>query len=367
MTQIPKELKKFLFQYCDLRKRALKKSVATLDRSKLVPKKIVDKTGKKTTVYINPNKDEPTERDKIQQVDKRGLKQSKEEIILKRVEELKQKYPHLSREDIRARVINKIPMDATNIKIYTDHPKYICEYRDNKGRLQQRYTQEHIEKASQKKFKKLVSLHDHIPEIRKAIQDDLNMEGLGKNKICSLIVNLIDKCYFRVGNDRYAEQNETYGVSTLKKEHLKIDGDTLEFNFVGKARKEHQKIVTNEKIAGIMKELVEKTDGDKLFQYKVGNEWFDITYRDIRSYLGKWGMTPKDFRTYHATRICATELAKSGAVTTEKDIRTNIKKAIEKTAEMLGHTPAICKKYYIFPRILEAYENGVIMKKYVGE
>jgi DNA topoisomerase-1 len=175
------------------------------------------------------------------------------------------------------------------------------------------------------------------------------------------IVMLIDKAYFRVGSEKYAKENETYGASSLLKEHVKIDGNTVTFTFTGKRNVDQQKILTDPQIASTIKELM-KLPGDQLFQCTSGHplkgkgdQLTPLNNNDVNSYLKDYGFTAKDFRTYHATRICDEYLRASGDPKTMAEAKKLVNTAVNKTAEELGHTPAVCRNNYINPTIPEYF------------
>ena len=381
---VPIDLKKALLSQSSTEEDLIKNMPAGAVHN-LVQKEIVDKNGNKKLVWVNPEDEQPEERVPKQEEQKKGRKkkvpeekvtklQNDEETkklkFEKRVQDMKAKYPHLEEEDIRDRIRNMIPMDATGVKIYHGDPKYRCEYHDNRGRLQKRYTPEYENQASIAKFERIEKLHDVLPGLRGQLEKDLEADGYGKDKICATVVKLIDKAYFRIGNEKYAEQNGTYGISTLKKNHLTIDGDNkgLEFQYIGKASMDQHKHVVDQKLTGILEHLIEHSPGEDLFQYQdEKGDWKPITDVTIRQYLKRWRVKPKDFRTYHATRLCANKLGELGVAENLKQRQKNVKEAIDYTAGLLGHTPDICKRSYISGEILKAYDQGVIMKNWAKE
>lgn len=346
---------------------------------KLVPKIITDKLGRRTTKYVKAHEDEKKPKRQKKQEDTKQPRQKKQQTDTQpkqskpkadpeakkqaRLEELKAQYPKLEEQDILNRMKHMIPMDATDVEVYDGNDKYRCRYKDNRGRTQIRYTDEYNQKAADAKFKRVDSLHEVIPEMRGVVESDLKAEGMGIDKVCATIVQLIDKCYFRIGNDKYTEENGTYGVTTFQKDHLKMDGDELTFDYVGKSSMDQHKVYSDPDISKNLRELLE-SPGDRLFQYKDGDMWKPVKNTHVRNYLKKWGLKPKDFRTYHATRICATKLAELGTTDNKTEMKKRINDAVTHTAEFLGHTPAICRKNYINGEVLRAYENGKTMKKY---
>jgi DNA topoisomerase-1 len=334
-----------------------------------VPKVITDSLGRRTTKYVKAQPDEKAVRKPAKQEVVEPKKQKKMDIEQptvkpNKLDEYKAKYPKLEEGDILRRIKHMIPMDATDIEVYDGDPKYRCRYVDNRNRTQIRYTEEYNQKAAEEKFKRIDSLHTAIPEMRTHVNKDLTSEGMGLNKVCATIVQLIDKCYFRIGNDKYTEENGTYGVTTFQKDHLSMEGDDLEFKYVGKSSVDQHKMYSDPQVSTNLRQLM-KSPGDRLFQYKDGDLWKPVKNTHVREYLKQWNMKPKDFRTYHATRICATKLAELGTTTNKTEQKRLMNEAVNFTADFLGHSAAICRKNYINGEVLRAYEDGLIMDKYV--
>lgn len=319
------------------------------EQSKQAEEKSPKKTGKVTD--INSKRPKKTDEEK---------EQAKEAKLKERIAKIKEEYPKLSDEQIMTRMKYMIPMDASDVKVYEDDPKLVCEFKDGKGRPQKRYTKEYSAQASQKKFERIANVGENLVDARYQVEHDLMQEGMPKDKVLATIVKLIDSAYFRVGNEKYTESNGTFGVSTFRKGHAKSDGNQVEFEYVGKKSVDQHQIVKDPQLAKIVQEL-QNSDSkeDNLFQYQdKSGEWKTISDRDVRNYLGKWDMKPKDFRTYHATRICATKLASMEPADDEKGRKANIKSAVEYTAKFLGHTPDICRASYINGKVLDSYLAG---------
>jgi len=280
------------------------------------------------------------------------------------MENIKQKY-NLTDEDIAIRRQHGIPLSVGGVKLHSGHPKLVAEWTDSKGRNQKLYKPEYLEQASKAKFNRMFELKNNMPDIRNKIESDMNAEGMGKDKVTATVVKLIDSAYFRVGNEKYAEENETYGVSTLLKDHMTVGEDGVSFDYVGKKSMDQHKFVADPQATENLIKLRE-TPGDRLFQYQdKSGEYKPITSRDVNNYLEKWGVTAKDFRTYHASRLCATYLSDMGIPADEKAMRRNMVRAVQQTADKLGHTPSVCRKNYISSEILKAYERGEIMEDYI--
>lgn len=347
----------------------------SMSRVGLVEKEITDKNGKRTTRWVKPgvssgeDSGTPKTDDKVE---KRANKtpESKPKITAeerkeKRIAQLSEKYPHLSDTAIRIRVEYKIPFDATDVKVIENDPKILAEFKDSRGRTQKRYTEEYQEKASNAKFARIENLDKSFDDVRGKVEDLLKSKGMGKEKVSALIVRLIDKCYFRIGNEKYSEDNGTYGITTMRRGHFAEVSGKMEFKYVGKKSVDQHKIAEDAGALEVIREMQQLEGYDEqehlfVYQDSSGN-LKPISDRDMRDFLKAWGLKPKDFRTYHATRLCAEKLSELGVTDDEKVANKNIKEAVEYTAKFLGHTPEICRKSYISGKVIEAYRQKIVM------
>lgn len=231
------------------------------------------------------------------------------------------------------------------------------------GRIQYLYNPSFTEKQKRKKFAKIERFGKYLPKLIKATNQDLSLEGLPKEKVLAVVMRLINSLYFRVGTNHSEEHYKTYGITTLHKKHLTIGHKgKLEFDFVGKSHIQHRKILVDEKLAAIVKEIASIGRGRKLFRYLDENgKPHPITPSQVNSYL-KSNTDPqfssKDFRTWRGTLLAAVDLAAIGPGSSESEMKKNIVQAIKKVAEDLGNTPAVCRGSYIHPAVLDAYERG---------
>lgn len=239
---------------------------------------------------------------------------------------------------------------------------------DAAGRLQSIYHPNFRLKQEQAKFKRILRFADKLPALRKQVEKDLSRKKLSKEKVLACIVRLIDEAYFRVGNERYAAEHQTYGITTLRSKHAKITTNTVVFDFVGKSGKKHHKKIKDSRIARIIKKL-DELPGYELFRYQdEDGAMHDLHASDVNQYIkAHMGeeFTAKDFRTWGGTLLATGAIIKD---TLEEDAsQTARKKAVTKivkqVAKKLGNTPAIARGSYIDPRVIAAYEDGVSVPK----
>jgi DNA topoisomerase-1 len=274
--------------------------------------------------------------------------------------------PDGSRIDDRAarRRLNglAIPPAWTNVWICPDPLGHLqATARDARGRKQYRYHPLYRATRDQSKFRRILEFSEILPRIRESVERDLSRRGLTRHKVLATVVRLLDKTLIRVGNDEYARQNRSYGLTTLRERHVKVKGHTLKFTFRGKSGVQHAVSITDRRLARIIQQC-QDLPGQELFQYVDGdgrrqavdsddvNEYLrDVSGRDI---------TAKDFRTWAGTMLAARELRQLGPVATRREAERNIVRAIDVVAERLGNTRAVCRKYYVHPAVLDAYLAG---------
>lgn len=250
---------------------------------------------------------------------------------------------------------------------------WICPYenghmqatgRDARGRKQYRYHPKWQQVRSETKFTQIGEFAAALPTIRKRVAADLKLKGLPREKVLAAIVALMDHCNMRVGNDQYAKENKSYGLTTIRKNHVDVQGSTITFEFVGKSGKLWQREVNSPQIAKIVKHC-EDIPGQELFKYLDDNgARRDVKSDDVNDYLQEISgkpFTAKDFRTWSATAMAiqflgALELGDGGGRATAKAMNDTIKQI----AEAMGHTPAICRKCYIYPGVLDAYSEATL-------
>ena len=187
------------------------------------------------------------------------------------------------------------------------------------------------------------------------------LSGLFREKVLATIVQLLERSLIRVGNEEYARENKSFGLTTMQDRHVDVRGSKLRFRFRGKSGRQHEVDVTDRRIARIVSKL-QDLPGQSLFQYLDDEgKVRDITSQDVNEYLREItgeDFTAKDFRTWAGTVLAAIALSAVGEFETKKQAKANIKNAIEAVAKILGNTPAVCRQCYIHPTVLETYLNG---------
>src|SRR5206468_11794504 len=198
------------------------------------------------------------------------------------------------------------------------------------------------------------------PKIRQRVDQDLKLPGLPREKVLATIVRLLERTFIRIGNEEYARENKSFGLTTLKNRHVKVKGAQVVFRFRGKSGRQHEVDVTDRRVAKVITKC-QDLPGQDLFQYVDENgEARDITSQDVNEYLRQIAgedFSAKDFRTWGGTVLAAIALSKQEEFQTKKEASSNIKTAICAVAELLGNTPAVCRKCYVHPVIVEAYLN----------
>jgi len=230
--------------------------------------------------------------------------------------------------------------------------------RDARGRKQYRYHERWREVRDENKFDRLAEFAKALPNIRRRVTQDLKLPGLSRQKVLATIVRLLERTFIRIGNEEYARENKSFGLTTLKSRHAKVRGAQVLFRFRGKSGRQHEVDVTDRRVAKVIAKC-QDLPGQDLFQYlEEGEEVRDVTSQDVNDYLHQIAgndFSAKDFRTWGGTVLAAIALSKQEEFQTKKEAKANIKTAICAVAELLGNTPAICRKCYVHPVIVEAY------------
>jgi DNA topoisomerase-1 len=236
--------------------------------------------------------------------------------------------------------------------------------RDARGRKQYRYHPAFRARRDQSKFAKMVELSDVLAKTREQVERDISLRGLPRKKVMATIVWLLERTLIRVGSHELAKLNNSFGLTTLRRRHVSIEGATLRFEFRGKSGVEHAVSVTDRRITRIVQECRE-LPGRELFKYVDARGHRQIVYADdVNTYLREITgreLTAKDFRTWAGTMIAAEALREIGPASTKRDAARNVLRAIDRAAERLGNTRTVCRKYYIHPALLEAYLEGSVL------
>ena len=230
--------------------------------------------------------------------------------------------------------------------------------RDARHRKQYRYHERWREVRDENKFERLAQFATALPNIRRRVAHDLKLQGLTRRKVLATIVRLLERTFIRVGNEEYARENKSFGLTTLKNRHVQVRGAQVRFRFRGKSGRHHEVDVTDLRVARVIAKC-QDLPGQDLFQYVDENgDVQSITSQNVNEYLRQIAgedFTAKDFRTWGGTVLAAIALSRQEEFQTKKQAKSNIKTAICAVAELLGNTPAVCRKCYVHPVIVEAY------------
>lgn len=232
---------------------------------------------------------------------------------------------------------------------------------DDKGRKQYRYHARFREVRESAKFEHMMAFAEALPRLRRQVATDMAARGLGRGKVLATVVYLLETTMIRVGNEAYAKQNKSFGLTTLLARHVDVAGADLKFHFKGKSGKEWRLSVHDRRIARIVKGCQE-LPGQHLFQYiDDDGRRQTVTSADVNAYLRAVSgaeITAKDFRTWNGTVLAATALAEFETADSEALAKHNLTEAIGRVAARLGNTPTICRKCYVHPQIVSAYIDG---------
>ncbi|HEY0420231.1 MAG TPA: DNA topoisomerase IB [Acetobacteraceae bacterium] len=255
-----------------------------------------------------------------------------------------------------------IPPAWTGVWICPDPDGHIqATGRDAKGRKQYRYHPRFREIRDEVKYTHMMEFAEALPTVRDRVDRHLALPGLPREKVLATVVRLLETTLIRVGNDDYAKQNGSYGLTTLRDRHVKFDGKGLRFQFKGKSGKTWQLQLRDRRIARIVKNC-QDLPGQKLFQYlDEDGAQHEVTSADINAYLREITgreITAKDFRTWAGTVLAALALREFESFDSEAKAKRNIRAAIERVSARLGNTPTICRKCYVHPEILNLYIGG---------
>jgi len=280
-------------------------------------------------------------------------------------------YVGLSGEPVRERPTLKrirslaVPPAWTDVWICADPRGHLqATGRDARGRKQYRYHPRWREVRDEAKYGRLLAFGESLPALRRRVERDLGKDGLPRERIVATVVRLLDRCLLRIGNLEYAKDNGSFGLTTLRDDHVAVEGSRLRFKFRGKSGKEHDVDVRDRRIAQIVRRCQE-LPGQELFRYEEEDGGVrTVESDDVNLYLGEatgQPFTAKDFRTWAGTVLAARELAAIGTFGSETEGRRNLVSAIKAVAEQLGNTQAVCRKCYVHPAVVEAYLDGSLL------
>jgi DNA topoisomerase I len=232
---------------------------------------------------------------------------------------------------------------------------------DKAGRRQYLYHPEFRARQEQAKFDKLVLFAERLPDLRKAMDEHLDQEPLSFEWTAAVAVRLINDGWFRVGDERYAKTYKTFGITTLRKGHVKVRGSRIAFRFRAKHRVLCRTVVVDAELAALMKELLAVPGGRRLFRYEHNGELVNLGARRLNDYIREYmgaEFTAKDFRTWGGTLVAAIELAERGEAETATEQKKAVAAVMRSVGERLGNTAAVARSSYVSPAVVEQYLDG---------
>jgi DNA topoisomerase-1 len=228
---------------------------------------------------------------------------------------------------------------------------------DAKQRKQYRYHARAVERGQLRKYYRVRELAKDLPDIRARVRAHAAVRTPSRRTVAAAVVRLISESFFRIGGERYAEENKTFGIATLRKSHVELANGQAVFTYLGKKSIRQRQVVTNGELARLVKRHL-ATPGARLFRYQDGTRWRNLTARDVNEYLHETLRVPysaKDFRTWGGTLRAATVLAELGPAASETEAKRNVATTMRLVASELGNTPTICRKSYVHPLIVARY------------
>jgi DNA topoisomerase I len=235
---------------------------------------------------------------------------------------------------------------------------------DAAGRRQYLYHEQWRLRRNQEKFDDMLRFARALPGIRRTATRHLALHGFSRERVLACSVRLLDRGFFRVGTEDYAEQHGTYGLATMEKRHVTLGPNgLLVFDYVAKSGKQHVQSVVDPEVYAVVKKLKARRRGTDLLAFKEGRTWVDVRSDHINEYIKETSgedFSAKDFRTWHGTVLAAVALAVSGRAAGSKTARERaISRAVKEVSYYLGNTPAVCRASYIDPRVFDRYRDGV--------
>ncbi|HEX7174551.1 MAG TPA: hypothetical protein VF240_04620 [Pyrinomonadaceae bacterium] len=239
---------------------------------------------------------------------------------------------------------------------------------DAAGRVQRVYHASFIARQQLRKYEKVVRFGELLPALRRRTNEDIESEGLTKQKVLAVVVRLINDLYFRIGSEHSVRRYRTYGVTTLRNRHLDIeDGGRLVFRFTGKHQVRQRRVLVDEELATLMRDL-KAVGGARLFEYTdEEGRVRAVRPRDVNEYIKAATsdeFSAKDFRTWGGSLLAAVKLAEARPSEDERESRRNVVRAVRQVAEHLGNTPAVCRSSYVHPAVFDSYRRGVTIEEF---
>lgn len=234
---------------------------------------------------------------------------------------------------------------------------------DDAGRRQYLYHAEWRRKRAKSKHDRVLTVAARLPRARRKVRIHLRLEGMPYERALGAAFRLLDLGFFRIGGEAYAEANNTFGLATIRKEHVTIDGNTVVFDFIAKSGKERYVALADKLVRAAVQELLAQNEtGEELLAYREHDEWRDVSSTDINAYIKEvvgGEVSAKDFRTWHGTVIAAVALARVNDSARSATARKRaVSSAMKEVASYLGNTPAVARSSYVDPRVIDLFNDG---------
>jgi len=241
---------------------------------------------------------------------------------------------------------------------------------DEAGRKQYLYHERWQQRQAERKFELVREFATRLPKLRRAVSADLRRQGMPRERALACAVRLLDLGFFRVGGEVYASENESYGLATVRREHVTVKRNEVVFDFPAKSGQRRIQSIRDAAARRALEAMHRRRNGpEDLLVYRAGGEWVDVRSDEINDYLhAKIGdeFSAKDFRTWHGTVLAAVALAGEERPRSEAAAKRAVKRAVDQVSEALGNTPAVCRASYIDPRVLDRFRDGVTIRPATG-
>lgn len=238
---------------------------------------------------------------------------------------------------------------------------------DSAGRRQYLYHESWAQRREAEKHERMLRFAAALPRIRATVSDHLADQALSRTRVLAAAVRLLDLGFFRSGGEEYAEENETFGLATLQRDHVKIAKNVITFCYPAKGSKEREQSVIDDDVKNVIAALKRRRSGTRLLAYRTGRDWHEVTAADINAYLHEIAgceVTSKDFRTWHATVLAAIGLAVSeSAGEADTAAKRAVARVTREVAGYLGNTPAVARASYIDGAVVNGYYDGITIRR----
>jgi DNA topoisomerase I len=238
---------------------------------------------------------------------------------------------------------------------------------DEAGRKQYLYHDAWRRQQDRRKYEQMLELADELPSLRRRVKRRLGGRGLTRERVLAGAVRLLDLGFFRIGSEQYAEENESFGLATVRKSHVRSENGSVVFDYLAKSSQRRVQEITDPQLVKLVRALKRRRGGGyELLAYRDGDRWVDVRSDEVNAYikdLAGHEFTAKDFRTWNATVLAAVQLARHADEGTSKTARKRIdREVVKQVAEVLGNTPAVCRRAYIDPRVFDRFHSGTTIE-----